>query len=149
MYTLNREHVLADAVHMATRARRVLLERLSTALASFTPAPLHASTFGSFARHEAGPTSDIDVLVVRPSGGKLDDRWYDQLRQLGEQVHVWTGNRMEYLTFTPEGLRKVIHSGERIVDEWLTDCVTVHGMPIEALVHEAKATRSAARRRRS
>jgi predicted nucleotidyltransferase len=149
MYTLNRDHILTEPVLMASQARGVLLGRLKAAFESFTPAPLHASLFGSFARHEAGPASDIDVLVIKPPGGSSEDAWYEQLRLLGEQVHVWTGNRMEYLTFTPEGLREVIHSGERIVDEWMSDCVTVYGMSIEFLVGEARATRPATRRRRS
>lgn len=148
MYTLNRDHVLADAVLQATGARDILLERLRASFGNLTPVPLHASVFGSFARHEAGPTSDIDVLVVTPQGAPHDDAWYDQLHQLGQRVQAWSGNRLEYLTFTHEELGRTVHRHEPIVDSWLADCVTVFGMPIDTLVKDARTRRRAARRQR-
>lgn len=139
LYRLNRDHVLAESILSASRARLAILARLSAAAAELTPSPLHVSVFGSFARREAGSDSDIDVLLVLASGAALDDAWYRQLRDLGDRVMAWTGNRMEYLALTLDGLGETVAGGEGIVDSWLQDCVTVFGTPIEGVVADARA----------
>ena len=63
LYRLNREHVLAEPVLMAVRARVTILQRLTQAVATLRPEPVHVSVFGSFARGEAGPDSDLDLLI--------------------------------------------------------------------------------------
>ena len=41
------------------------------------PAPLSLVVFGSFARGEAGPDSDVNVLAVRPDeAADLEDVWH-------------------------------------------------------------------------
>lgn len=133
LYRLNREHVLADAVLSAARARLTVLARLGEAAAALDPTPVHVSVFGSFARREAGPVSDIDLLIVTADPDP-DDRWHSQLRDLGEQVLAWTGNRLEYLSFTTSDLAAVVAAGEPIVRSWTADSVTVLGDPIESLL---------------
>lgn len=133
LYTLNRHHVLADAVLSAARARATVLTRLIEAAAALDPTPIHVSVFGSFARREAGPDSDIDLLVVT-ADPEPDDRWYAQLRDLGNEVQAWTGNRLEYLSFTTSDLTAVALAEEPIVGSWTSDSVTVLGDPIESLL---------------
>lgn len=135
LYRLNRDHVLAEAVLSAQRARVTILARLTEAVEALTPRPVHASVFGSFARREASPGSDIDLLVVLPVEATLDDAWYAQLRGLGDQVLGWTGNRLEHLVLTEDELARVVAREEPIVDSWLADSVTVTGTPVESLLH--------------
>lgn len=134
LYRLNRDHVLADAVVSACRARVTILARLSEAVEQLDPLPVHASVFGSFARREAGPDSDIDVLFVLPDGTDVDDAWYAQLRNVGDRVLAWTGNRMEHLAYTRDELRGIVSRNEPIVRSWLQDSVTVHGASIESVI---------------
>ncbi len=138
MYRLNRDHVLADAVISASRARSTILARIGEHVAQMVPRPLHVSLFGSFARREASPASDIDVLFVMP--GAPHDEWYEQVSRLDDQVQAWTGNRMEYLVFSDSELSRLIERQEPIVDSWLTDCVTVHGPSIESVIRNASGT---------
>src|SRR5674476_439999 len=63
-YLLNRDHVAADAIVALTRLRTTIIDRITDALSSWSPEPVHASLFGSFARGEATTTSDIDILVA-------------------------------------------------------------------------------------
>src|SRR5659263_494402 len=63
-YLLNREHVAAEAILALTRVRTTIIERITDALSVWSPAPVHASLFGSFARAEATSTSDIDILAA-------------------------------------------------------------------------------------
>lgn len=135
MYRLNRDHVLSDAVLSAARARSTLLARIGERAAGMEPQPVHVSVFGSFARREAGPASDIDLLFVLPV--QPDDEWYEQVGRLDDLVHAWTGNRVEYLVFSIGGLARVIQRQEPIVESWLADCVTVHGPAIESVIRDA------------
>lgn len=132
MYHLNREHVLADAVASASGARATVRNRLADSVALMQPPPVHASLFGSFARGEAHTGSDIDVLFVLPD--PPGDAWFDQLGMLATKVQAWTGNRLEYLVFGREEFQRVIDRGEPIVSSWINDCVTVHGMTLDALL---------------
>jgi predicted nucleotidyltransferase len=103
------------------------------------PQPIHASIFGSFARHEAGPTSDIDLLLILPEGVEIDDQWFGEMRVLGKKVVAWTGNRLEYLVFTEGELRDLVSRSEAIVDSWLADSVVVIGAPLDSIVSSMKS----------
>lgn len=137
MYRLNRQHVLADAVISASQARATVLSRLAEKVGRMQPKPVHVSAFGSFARREAGPKSDIDLLFVLAE--PMDDAWHAQVAELAELAHAWTGNRMEYLAFSTQEFTGVVERGERIVDSWLADGVTVHGPTIQTMVRRAQA----------
>jgi predicted nucleotidyltransferase len=135
LYRLNRDHVLAEAVLTAARARTTLLRRMAESAAALRPEPVHVSVFGSFARGEAGPGSDIDVLIVAQSGAPHTDEWSDQVRVFADRVLAWSGNRVEQVTLTPERLRDLAEAREPIVTSWLDEAVIVHGAPLDALLH--------------
>lgn len=131
LYRLNREHLLAPAVLLAVGSRQVLLDRLRTALGELEPTLVHASLFGSFARHEGDPSSDIDLLLVT-----TDDRpgdWHDRIVELADHVRAWTGNPLETVVLTREHLARTAGS-EPVVDAWLAEGVTVHGPELADLL---------------
>jgi predicted nucleotidyltransferase len=134
LYRLNRDHVLADAVLSACRARRRVLDRLTEAVKALDPEPVHVSVFGSFARREAGPDSDIDLLVVLRALPASDTGWSDQLQDLADRVLSWTGNRLECLTFTVDELHAVAASGEPIVESLRDHAVTLSGVHIDTVL---------------
>lgn len=134
MYSLNRDHVLADAWLAAIKARGVFLDRFRDAVQSLSPQPLHVSIFGSFARREGGPDSDIDVLFVLPRGRAVDDEWEAQVRDLGARVFAWTGNRMEHIAYTEDELLDVVKKKAAIVESWRTEALTVHGPDAASLL---------------
>ena len=148
LYRLNREHVLAVPVLMVSRARATILERLTQTVTTWRPEPLNASVFGSFARGDAGPGSDIDLLLITPAGTELGDEWADQVQALTDRILAWTGNRMERVVLSAEGLMKVVAAGEPIVASWLDEAITVYGTPLEALVGDAIPSSAGRPRRR-
>jgi DNA-binding transcriptional ArsR family regulator len=92
-YTLNREHLAATAIEDLANLRNKLFGRLREEIAGWAVAPAHASVFGSAARGDGGPESDIDIFVVRPASKDEDDPvWRRQLDELGDRVLAWTGN---------------------------------------------------------
>jgi predicted nucleotidyltransferase len=66
VHELNREHISAAAAELFAGLRLELWKRLREELAGWDPQPLHAAVFGSAARGDGGPESDIDLLLVRP-----------------------------------------------------------------------------------
>lgn len=139
LYRLNRHHVLADAVLSAARARVTVLDRLAQAITALDPTPLHASVFGSFARREAGPGSDIDVLLVLPDEVVLDDGWQIQVRRLGDEVRSWTGNPLECLVLTEGEARRAAAADEPVVASWWTESLTLYGPPFGDLIRVGSA----------
>ncbi|MGN6242315.1 MAG: nucleotidyltransferase domain-containing protein [Motilibacteraceae bacterium] len=133
LYRLNRQHVLAPAVLAAAGARRSILERLAEAARQLSPLPPHVSVFGSFARGEAGPDSDIDMLIVGDGGVEPDDT-AEGLRDLEDQVMAWTGNRCHAVHIEEDHLRALVRRREPIVDTWLRDEVLVLGRPLHQLL---------------
>ena len=148
LYRLNREHVLAEAVLMVARARTTILQRLTSAVGALRPEPAHVSVFGSFARGEAGPSSDIDLLVITPAGVELGDAWVDQLHALTDQVLAWTGNRLQRVVMDADRLHEAVAAGEPIVASWLTEAITLSGASLEELVRDVRRLSTATPARR-
>jgi hypothetical protein len=135
LYRLNRDHVLAPAVLTAATARREVLDRLTSACRRLDPRVVHASVFGSLARREGGPTSDIDLLLVAVGGvDQHGDDWESQMRRLDNDVLAWTGNRLQALTFTERRFTQLITAGEPLIATWSADAVTLIGPQPAALV---------------
>ena len=103
LYTLNREHLAAPAIEALAGMRRELLRRMREAVAAWRVPAVGVIVFGSFARGEATRESDIDMLVIRPSGGDADDSdWSDQVNGLAAAVTAWTGNDARVLEYSED-----------------------------------------------
>lgn len=93
LYQLNRQHVSAEAIELLAQVRSQLIAWLQEAIASWEIVPRCAAVFGSVARGQAGPDSDLDLLVVRPSEvDEEDTTWTSQLGSLQHSATAWTGN---------------------------------------------------------
>jgi predicted nucleotidyltransferase len=131
-YTLNREHLAAAAIIELATLRRRLIQEIMDAIGQWTQHPIHASLFGSAARGDGDLDSDVDLLIVHG----FDDpppEWSEQIDQLGERVHRWSGNFMQTYELSTAGLADHLRAGEPIVDEWLRDCITVYGLDFRRL----------------
>ncbi|MHB8187743.1 MAG: nucleotidyltransferase domain-containing protein [Dermatophilaceae bacterium] len=128
LYLLNRDHVAAEAIVALTRVRTVIIERITDALSRWSPEPVHASLFGSFARGEATTTSDIDILVViSPAGAADQDARATQVDRLTADVLRWTGNRGHIVDPTPDILAAMIAADDPLLVSWRTDHIHLMG----------------------
>ncbi|HWH32494.1 MAG TPA: nucleotidyltransferase domain-containing protein [Egibacteraceae bacterium] len=121
-YVLNREHVAAPAVVALAGLHGELSARLRGAVAQWDGDCQLLGLFGSAARRDGDETSDIDVLLVSPSG---DAR--DFAEALAADVERWTGNHGHIVVVTPaqlEGMRRV---DEPILESWRRDLIVVLG----------------------
>ena len=133
LYRLNRDHLLAPAVLHAAGLRAQVLKRLGELVAQLTPAPVHASVFGSFARGEANDESDIDILLIADSDQDVAD-WDTQIDLLQERVQLWTGNRCSCMAFSVERAQQLVAQEEPIVDNWVKDALVLIGEPLQRIL---------------
>jgi hypothetical protein len=66
VHELNRDHIAAPVADILANLRTELWERFRKELESWSPLPVYACIFGSAARRDGGPESDIDLLLVHP-----------------------------------------------------------------------------------
>lgn len=125
VHELNRDHVAAPVAELLAGLRLEVWKRLRANLKAWNPRPVYACVFGSAARGDGGPDSDIDVLLVhQPFPGDADPRrgastisaqlaayanefmsvqltsrqvskWRRQVDELQDLVRAWTGNPLQ------------------------------------------------------
>lgn len=113
LYTLNLDHLAADAVVSLATMRERLLERIQHDLNAWRWKPAAAYLFGSVARGAATALSDVDLLVLRPPECP-EEEWDEQLSALSESVHRWTGNQCEILDLTETELGNAVAADDRL-----------------------------------
>ena len=123
LYSLNREHLAAPWIEGLAGLRGQLVERIREQIASWTIQPTVAAVFGSVARGEAGPESDIDIFVVRPKSVELET-WDEQVADLTADVSRWTGNDARALEFDEDAVRG---SAEPVISDVLEEGIEVGG----------------------
>ncbi|WP_109505342.1 nucleotidyltransferase domain-containing protein [Nocardioides speluncae] len=141
LYTLNRDHLLAEAVLNAVGARATLLTRLCDDINQWPVPAIHSSLFGSTARGDARPDSDIDVLIVRPDDIAGDSPvWSAQLESLESRTLEWTGNHLAWFETDRAGLAKAMVDGEPLLDSLRADGIHLTGVPLASLTTPTKNT---------
>lgn len=65
LYSANRDHLAWPAVEAIMSLREDLFGRIAVSLREWDPVPLKAAVFGSAARADGGPDSDIDILLIQ------------------------------------------------------------------------------------
>jgi predicted nucleotidyltransferase len=124
LYRLNREHVAAAGIEMLAASRSELIARLRDAIAQWKIAPRAAVLFGSAARGEAGPESDLDLLVVRPAAiEEGTPEWEDQLASLSREATDWTGNDARAMELSEVDVRAPLS----LLDEAIRDGIDLFG----------------------
>lgn len=120
-YVLNREHLAAPSVLSLASLHGELLARMRAHTEDWGDRIELVGLFGSAARRDGGPHSDIDLLVV--AGGEVEDL----TDSLIERVQTWTGNDVQLLVLTPTGLGDLRRSGEPLMAELERDLVVING----------------------
>lgn len=103
LFHLNDEHVLAGPIRELAAARERLLDRMRDHLAQWAVAPGAALVFGSAARGDGGPSSDVDLLLIRHVD-PMDRVWRTQVDDLADRVRAWSGNHLGVVEMTPAEL---------------------------------------------
>lgn len=138
LYRLNREHVAAPGILALSDMWSILVQRISDELARWAPPPKTACLFGSAARGQAGPGSDIDLLLVREDGTvdaeSSEREWQDQVDRLVEKIRAWSGNPCEVLELTPDELRAAVARDDRLVRDLRRDAIRLVGRDVRTML---------------
>jgi predicted nucleotidyltransferase len=128
VYGLNRDHLAAEYVEALARLREALLQRLTQRLASWAVTPDYAALFGSAARGDMTPRSDIDLLLVRPARTSADDEsWRTSVEELTRDVSRWTGNDVRVLEYGRDEVTRAVSGGEPVLDRIREEGIPLHG----------------------
>ena len=142
-YTLNRGHVLWDPIEKVLGTRAVVASAVEETVREATAGVVaSAAIYGSMARGEAGPESDVDVLVVWEDETTVDQR-DAVLEALEERLRRLTGNRVQALAVTRAELARLVDHEDPLVASIRRDGKTVTGVEIGSLLGanaNAKAT---------
>lgn len=103
LHSLNRDHLAAESIISLARLRETAFAFMGSLLDSWDQPPVLAAVFGSSAREEEKPDSDIDVFFLRPDGAS-DESWQRSMSQFSNDVSRATGNDVRLLDMTWEEL---------------------------------------------
>lgn len=128
LYELNREHLAAAHVTAIATLFDEFVRRAEEHLSTWRPRCEYAALFGSAARGEMNPDSDLDILVVRPDDVDADDPvWLDQLLQLERVFSAWTGNDARVLEWGASPLRLGLSAGEPVLRDIVREGIRLTG----------------------
>jgi hypothetical protein len=126
LYSLNRNHIAARWVEGLATLREQVIDRLRELISAWEEPASLAFLFGSAARREATPASDLDLLVVRRQDCDPDaDAWRSQLLDLQRAATALTGNDARVLEVGEEDL--MAGRGERVLEDVVGEGVELLG----------------------
>ena len=126
LYSLNRNHLAAGYIEGLGSLREKLIKKLKAAVSKWETPPAYMALFGSVARGEAGPQSDLDLFVVRPPGTLAANLiWQEQLAKLENDATVWTGNEARIVQLRVKDLKDP--EARKIVREVQREGVPIYG----------------------
>jgi len=128
VHRLNRSHLAAGAVLALASLGDELISRLRALLEQWPQPVEFAALFGSAARGDMRPESDIDLFVVRPARVDTDDGpWRDQIAHLEDLVSTWTGNDARVLEMGSNDCRSGVRNGERLLTDIAREGIVLAG----------------------
>lgn len=135
-YELNRDHLSYRAIEALLGARDELQRRVREDVNAWDSPPLSVILFGSAARRQDTPGSDIDLLVVRPTTVSFDDqRWAMNVANLTERVSRWCGSPCEVLEYSPDELAELTRIDDPLIASLIRDGITFVGADLDTLLH--------------
>jgi thioesterase domain-containing protein len=131
--------VAAEAAVTLSNLRGRLFERMRKHLEQWSVQPVAAAVFGSAARGDGTPDSDIDVLIVRPAKvDPGDPRWDGAVDDLSRAIARWSGNHASIIQATPTQIAEMVKRGEPIVADLQEDAVPLTETPVLAPPRRAR-----------
>ncbi len=135
-YALNRDHLSYRAIEALLGTREELQRRVAEDVNAWGASPMSVILFGSAARGEDTPGSDIDLLVVRPATVPFDDeRWAVNVANLSERVSRWCGSPCEVLEYSPDELAELTRADDPLIASLIRDGITLVGSDLDSLLH--------------
>ena len=134
LFRLVLEHIAAGPLVALARGRDGLVEEMGRAAEELPVVPESVIVFGSFARGEADPESDIDAVFIRPAGvDEFDEAWADSMDGWRSQIHRTSGNSVEVLEIGSEEIGERLSSRQPVWRDIGREGIVVHGRSLNEL----------------
>ena len=128
------DHVAVRAVVALSRARDLMLEEVGRLATKLPGPPVSVIVFGSLARGDGGPESDIDVVVVRPTDvGEDSDDWRRSVEAWRVDVRRRAGSSVDLVEVGQADIARLLRSRRPMWRDVLRDGVVVYGAPLAEL----------------
>lgn len=115
-YSLNPEHLITKYIKSIVNVRSEFLGLIKEEVAKWDIAPVCAAVFGSSARADMQPESDIDIFIVRPKSIDFGlSLWREQCASLSSQISSWTGNNAQIFELNEKGIDQELTSEDGII----------------------------------
>jgi predicted nucleotidyltransferase len=138
LYHLNRRHVLWDPIEsiLASPARveQVAIDAVRRVVGDRAT----LTSFGSFARGDAGPTSDIDLLIIWDDDVTVDEM-DAALEVVNSEVALATGNRVDVIALRSDGFERLVKSQDPLIESWRREGHTLTGLELKTRIAKASA----------
>lgn len=133
LFRLVRDHIAAGPVLALARSRDRMIQQMRE-IAEDLPVPaVSVIVFGSFARGQADHESDIDTLMIRPSGsGELDEAWSASVQQWIDRVGEVSGNRVEVLETEEDDVPARLDREGSVWQDIERDALIIHGRSLDS-----------------
>ena len=138
MCRFNRAHLAAGAVVELLTLRDRIIQVIKDEISAWITKPIHASLFGSAARGEGGPESDLDVLIIRPDEVP-ENQWEEQKYLSGLRLETKTGNTVSWFDISLTELKTAYKAAEPIFSEWKRDGISLSESSLSDLLPRTKS----------
>jgi len=134
-FLLNRDHLVVPGLLAVLGAGNRLTDVIGAEAASWVLPAVTICLFGSASRGEALPSSDVDLLVVRPDTVDQDNRhWRDAVAALAQRVELVTGNRTQVVELSESEIQMAAAQGQPLTDSLRAGARTVFGLDVRLLL---------------
>lgn len=136
LYRVNRAHVLWGPIEAIMAAPARIEQLAAESVVAHVGDRATLATFGSFARGDAGPLSDLDLLIVWDES-VTDEEREETLDAVHQQIGVATGNRVEIVEIDDEDLRRMASVKDPLIDSWRREARTLTGLEFKRRLERA------------
>lgn len=134
LFRLVPEHVASQALLALARSTENVLVEMGRLADAMPRSPLSVIVFGSFARGEAGPDSDVDIVVVRPAEIDEDDEeWAGSIETWRHNLRRLTGNPIELFEVSADEAAAKLVGRSPLWSDIRRDGRIVHGLDLNQL----------------
>jgi predicted nucleotidyltransferase len=144
VYRFVEDNVASRAVKRLARSRDLVLAELGEAAKAMPAPPLSIVVFGSFARGDAGPASDIDVVMVHQSGVDAAPMWAEGVEEWRRVARRLTGNEVEVMEVDERVIGSRLRSRRPVWRDITREGIAIFGKSLDELqAHMPKSHRIA------
>lgn len=130
LYELNREHILAKYIIQIANIRAELFESLKIEVGAWEIPPDCVAVFGSAARNDMTPESDIDIFISRSEITEFGDiAWRRQLTDFSLRVGRWTGNSVNIFEIGKDEIEKELSVKGGVLHSIIEQGSVIYGPP--------------------